>query len=388
MHPIYEYIVTILVISLVLSFSFYTVNVTTQAQLSLVKEEQLNTIANTIFDKIFFSPGLPSDWGSNILINESNLMGFGLAATAREPYALDVDKIMRLYETTGNTTNPLYISPTTVGGLLGIYSDGYWKYGFSIKIVTALNISIRPTDPTATPPDQFYITVRDYEGRPASSAYVRGVLFAVYTTGGGNNVSFGVLRTQAINYTDISGSTILNFDVSDIPIQRAAYVLIVIAQYYGLQSQAMYTRGNVLNLVIIGNYLVVNMSGIGDVIPSARHLRVTAIEFTSDLRIILNPLLNVTDSEAGRIINKGRYNYRVYQLSNPISEDVIFVGLLVVTRGRYFIVFAARPRTPISLTYSSHGYMYAGAKAAVLSGLFRVSDNTYYAELIVWRMGE
>lgn len=389
MHPIYEYIVTILVISLVLSFSFYTINVTTKSQLLLAKEEQLNTIANNLFNKIFFSPGYPVDWGSNIYVNESNLRGFGLAAVSREPYTLDIDKLLRLYEASGNTTNPLYMPPSAVGRVLGIYSDGYWKYGFSIKIVTALNITITPDDPSATPPSKFYIRVSDYEGRPATNAYVRGVLFAVYTTGGGQgNVNFDIVRASAYNITDITGSTILNFDVSGMPTQRAAYLVIVNARYFGLQSQAMYTRGNVLSLVIVGNYIIVNMSGIEDIIPSARHLRVAAVEFTSDLRIILNPLINVTGSESGRIINKGRYNYRVYQLSNPISDDVIFVGLLVVTRGQYFMVFAERPRTPLSLTYSTHGFMYAGVRSVVLNGLFRVGENTYYVEFTMWRMSE
>ncbi len=388
MHPIYEYIVTILVISLVLSFSFYTVNVTTKSQLLLAKEEQLNTIANNLFNKIFFSPGYPVDWGSNIYINESNLLGFGLAAIAREPYSLDIDKILRLYETTGNTTNPLYIPPSTVGRVLGIYSDGYWKYGFSIKIVTALNITITPGDPSASPPSKFYIRVSDYEGRPATNAYVRGVLFAVYAIGGQVNVNFDIIKVSAYNITDITGSTILNFDVSSIPTQRAAYLVIVTARYYGLQSQAMYTKGNVLSLVIVGNYVIVNMSDVEDVIPSARHLRVAAVEFTSDLQVILNPLINLTNSEAGRIINKGRFNYRVYELSNPISDDVIFVGLLVVTRGQYYMVFAERPRTPLSLVYSTHGFMYAGVKSVVLNGLFRVGENTYYVELTVWRMSE
>lgn len=347
----------------------------------------MDIVANTIFNKIFFSPGYPYDWGSNIYVNESNLLGFGLAAYSQEPYKLDVDKIMRLYPKAGNTTNPLYIPPTTVGRLLGIYGDGYWKYGFSIEIVTALNITLQPEDPDATPPDVFYVSVKNYEGRPATNALVKGVLYAVFSEGGGRG-AFDILYDEAYNYTDITGSTILNFNVTELPTQRSAYLVLVMARYYGIQSHAVYAKGNILSMIIQGQYIILNMSGIGDIIPSARHLKVSAIEFTSDHGIIINPLIDANGSEAERIINKGRYNYRVYQLANPISEDVILLGLLVVTRSRYYLVFAERPRTPVSLVYTSHGYLYAGSKTSVVSGLFRIGGITYYAELRIWRMSE
>ena len=141
----------------------------------------------------------------------------------------------------------------------------------------------------------------------------------------------------------------------------------------------------VVNLINIGDYLIVNLSGFP---PSARFVELTAIEFTTDFNIILNPIINETDGESGKIINKGRFNYRVYKLANPITEDVMFIGIMVITRGQSYLIFASRPKTPIVVDYRSHSFPVAGLKTETIYGLFRISDNTYYAQLTVWRMSE
>lgn len=387
MHPVYEYIVTVLVLSLLIGFSFYSLNSMSSTQLVLTKESQLDLVANNLYNKILMTPGYPVNWGSDIYVSENSLGDFGLSSTHGVPYQLDVNKIMRLVEKTGNTTNPLYIPPETVGSLTGLYVDGHWNYGFRLVIYTALNVSVLPLDPADTPPSKYIVTVYDYLGRPASNAYIKGVLHAAYVdlgVGGG----FNIISSTAYNYTSINGTALLEFDVSEIPTRRAAYVVLVNAYYYGLKSQGIWTKASVLNLVIVGDYLIINMSGVGDIVPSARHLQLTAIEFTSDQGVILNPIENVTAGEAGNIINKGRYNYRVYKLKNGITDDVVFVAVLVKTTGRYYLVFSPRPRIPVVIDYSSHRFSIQGLRTKTLYSLFKIGDNTYYVELYVWRMSE
>ncbi len=393
MHPIYEYIVATLILFLILSYSFYAIDSAVATQLTLAKEEQLKPVANRLFNKIFFTSGYPDDWGSDVYINESNLIDFGLLSDSKRLYELDVNKVMRLVNTTNNTegtVNPLYISPKTFGQLSGIYEDGHWIYGFRLMITSALNISIQPIN-TDNPPTKFNITVTDYTGKKASNAEVRGVFYGTYTYEIGNQEVFNYSCSSADNITGLDGSTVLNFTLPYIPPnsrEKAAYSLIVTANYYGLQSQNIWVEEGILNLVVEGRYLIVNMTDVEGVIPSARHLSMTAIEFTSDLKIILNPLINATGGEVTRIINKGRYNYQVYELSNPISEDTVFVALLVKTRGGYYLVFASRPRTPLTVDYMSHSFLIAGLKTETVYGLFRIGRNTFYAQLIVWRMSE
>jgi len=387
MHPTFEYIVTVLILSLLIGFSFYSLNSMSSTQLVFTKESQLDQVANNLFNKILMTPGYPTDWGRNIYINESNLEDFGLASTTGIPYQLDVDKIMRLVRETGNTTNPLYISPEKVGSLTGLYVDGHWNYGFKLVIYSALNISIVPVNPDESPPSKYIVRVHDYLGRPASNAYVKGILYAAYVETGPRR-GFKVISSEAYNYTSMEGITILNFDISEIPSMRAAYVVLVNAYYYGLKSQGIWTKASVLNLVIEGDYIIINMSTLGNIIPSARHLYLTAIEFTSNQGVILNPIENATDSEDGKIINKGRYNYRVYKLKNGITDDVVFIGLLIKTTGKYYIAFSPRPRIPIVLEYSSHSFSIHGLRTKTLYSLFKIGDYTYYVELYVWRMSE
>lgn len=392
MHPVYDYIVAVLILLMVLGFSFYAINSAVITQSTLAKEEQLKPIANRLFNKIFLTPGYPVNWGTNVFINESNLKDFGLLL-AGEPHQIDVNKILRL-----NETNPLYIPPETFGNLTGLYQDGHWVYGFRLTIRSALNISIHPVDEYNNPPTTYLVHITDYTGKKASNAIVKGTVITLAVEKNGKYFTYE-LSTVVVNITNVDGTTLLKFNINQVskPNANVVHMLLITANYYGIQSQVVRTFGeNIATLISVGNYLIVNMTG--QPIPSAEHVQLngTAIEFTSDLNFILNPIVDMTKGEVGKIINKGRYNYRVYELANPITENVILVGLLIrkAVGGKgsggpkYFLVVAARPPTPISVDYRSHSFNIAGIKTETLSGLFNIGDNTYYVELSVWRMSE
>ena len=388
MHPVYEYIVSVAILLLVLSYSFYAVNSVVVNQLTLVKEEQLKDIANRLFDKILYTPGYPVDWGSNIYVNETNLIDFGVHASTGDLQKLDIDKLNRLIYEYEGIINPQYIPPETVGRLLGIYENGHWIYGFRLLIKSALNITIQPLDSDSEVPVKYKIKVVDYVGKDAANALVEGILCAVYNITEDDREVLKYDYNIARNLTMLDGTTILNFEKPEASYQAldAAYALLVTVNYYGLQSQGIWTKGQVVNLINIGDYLIVNLSSFEP--PAARQIQPTAIEFTTDLNIILNPIINETNGVSGWIINKGRFHYRVYKLANPITEDVTFIGLAVVYTGKTYLVFASRPNTPIVVDYGSHSFPVAGLKTETIYGLFRISDNTYYAQLTVWRMSE
>ena len=387
MHPVYEYIVAVVILFLVLSYSFYALNTTIANKISLVREGQLKDVANRLFNKILYTPGYPYNWGSDIYINESNLKDFGLHTIAGDLQKVDIDKLTRLKYDFNGVINPLYIPPETVGRLLGIYKDGYWLYGFRLIIQSALNITIKHESDYGLPL-KYSIEIVDYVGKKASNALVKGSLFAVYLIKTqNNNITIDYVRCNSINITDISGNTIITFNNPDIPNNalNVTYILLVTANYYGLQSQAIEVINETVNLVNIGNYLIVDLNDLD--LSSKNITNIVAIEFTTDLNIVLNPVMNVTD-KLDSLINKDEFNYQIYKLTNPITEDIIFTGLFIATSKSTHLFFAPRPRTPLALDYRTHLFPVAGLKTETVYGLFRISDNVYYAQLTVWRMSE
>lgn len=395
MSPTYEYIVAILISILMLGYTYYSITTLSSNQLQLVEKEQLDVVASRLFDKILLTRGFPEDWGSNIRVNNTSLRDFGLALTHGKMYDLDVDKVMRIFSGTREIINPLYINTTTFGILTGLYDmeKGYWKYGFRFYLKTALNITIEKAD-TKSPTEKFKISVKNFMGKNAPNADVRGTYIAMYVVRQGNVQYFDYSYVTIYNMTDWMGQTMLDFkaNMPQVPrgISEYAYYLVVSVNYYGLQSQQSYVANTIptLGLTIEGKYLIANFTQVEDIARGAHHLELTAFELTSSLNMILNPVIDVTNGEAGKIINYGGKNYRVYELKNEPSQDVIFVGLLVKKQGQWGIVFASRPRTPVAVNYMSLGIESAGINTVTLSRIVRIGTNSYYAELTLWRMSE
>jgi hypothetical protein len=394
MSPTYEYIVAILITVMMVGYTYYSLTSMTSSQLQLVEEEQLDAVAERLFDKILLTQGSPEDWGSNLYVNNTSIKDIGLSLKHGGMYELDVDKVMRLYPGSTEILNPLYINSTTFGTLAGLYDRdrGYWKYGFRLSIKTALNMTIERAD-SKSPTEKFRVNVKNYMDKPASNAEVKGTYIAIYIVKQGNQEYFDYSYTTIKNMTDWSGQTILDFknNIPSVPQgSEHAYCLVVTANYYGLQSQNSIVDNEIktLGLTIQGKYLIANFTQVKDIARGAHHLELTALELTSSLNIILNPAIDVTNGEAGKIVNYGGKNYRVYELQNPPSQDVIFVGLLVKKLGKWGLVFASRPRTPVAVDYMSVGIPSAGIKTVTMSRIVKIGENSYYTELTLWRTSE
>ncbi|MEM2507285.1 MAG: hypothetical protein QXF61_09615 [Nitrososphaeria archaeon] len=395
MNPVYEYIVAVLIAILMLGYTYYSITTLSSNQLQLVEEEQLDVVASRLFDKILLTQGYPEDWGSNIYVNNTSLKDFGLALLHGKMYDLDVDKVMRMFTGASEIINPLYINTTTFGTLTGLYDSGsgYWKYGFRFYLKTALNITIEKAD-TKTPTEKFRVNVKNFMGKNAPNAEVKGTYIVIYVVKQGNEQYFDYSYVTVNNMTNWLGETMLDFknNMPQVPqgISEYAYCLVASVNYYGLQSQHSYVANTIptLGLTIQGKYLIANFTQVEDIARGAHHLELTAFELTSSLTMILNPAIDVTNGEAGKIVNYGGKNYRVYELENEPSQDVIIVGLLVKKQGKWGLVFASRPRTPVAVDYMSLGIKSAGINTVTLSRIVRIGTNSYYAELTLWRMSE
>jgi len=403
-NPIYEYIAAFFVMTLVVGYSLYSLNTMSSTQLSIAQESQLRPAAGRLFDKILLTKGYPEDWGSNIYINDSNLGDFGLSSQYGEMYRVNVDKLMRLVSKVDYTENPLYIFPTTMGNLTGIYGNDSWSYGFRLLVKSALIINIT-YDPDVFPMNSSTISVVNYLGRSASNAVVNATYFYIYTYHIGNDDFFDYNYTVAGNITDWQGRTVLDCKVptTEVNTDKEAYVLFVTVNYYGLQSQQIavikdMTKNNpkildTISLLIQGEHLIANYSDIEDVAHfshGAMQLDFTLIEFTSNQQVIVNPILEDTNGVSGAIINSGhgQNSYKVYNLTNPLTEDVVFAGLIVKKNGVWTLALCDRPMVPIAIDYRSHSYAYAGINSEAFSRLVRIGSNSYYAELTVWRMSQ
>lgn len=401
MDVTFEYIAATLVIFILLGFAIFTVTSLTTTQVDLLGQQQLFPVAQQAVDKILLTRGEPLDWGENITVNGSLLVDFGLAAASphTDAYDLDINKVMRLVQSVGTVTNALYLDPTSVGSLMGIYTGSYWNYGFRLYMVPALNVTITVND-TASHPLAFVVNVKNAQGVPARNAFVQVKYFDFYVykdTGGGPAKDvFDWSSVFASAYTDYAGNASLTFSSAPSPAQgvvnpQEVFVVTVSADYYGLEANSILELSTVpsnLDMLIEGQYLIGNFTGVTGIPKSANQLQLEAsvIELTDNLNVILNPATNVTTGNAGYVFNQGGKNYKVFQLVNPVSENVILAGLMVKTTGQSFFAVAFRPVLPVALDYRSHAVATAGLQAITIERLVHMGRNSYVVDLTIWRM--
>jgi hypothetical protein len=400
-----EYIVSVLIIGLMLSFSITSISSAVNVNLQPVKEEQLQTVAKRFFDKLLLSQG-PSNWGSDPLrVSAEELDDIGLADNSGNYYSLDVNKVMRLsqYSSGGLIENPFYIPVERIGQLTGLYKNGHWEYGFRLYMRTALNIEVKILRNNSKYPDipeVFKFTVTTYNGKRAANALVTASYYCFQMIQGiGQTYTYNFTSYFTLNnVTNFEGWTIMDFSGKYVP-EKGQNVesfpfLIVTAKYYGLQSQTVLTFNQLktLDLLLVGKYLIASFNENLNIAKSAHHLGahadITVLEVTSDLTLFENPAINVTSTgEAGKIINQGGKNYRVYELEQLPPSNIFVAGIFVESRGREWFAFATMPIIPLSFDIQS-STVPGGIKTETLSRIVTLGMNSYYVELTLWRMAE
>lgn len=400
-----EYIVSVLIIGLVLSFSIFSTSSAVNVNLQPVKEEQLQTVAKRVFNKLILTQG-PQNWPSLGLSSEG-LEDIGLADNSGAYYSLDVNKIMRLtpYSSGGQVVNPSYITPEQFGKLTGLYENGHWKYGFRLFMRTALDIDIKTlkyNSQYSDIPEVFKVTVTTYDGKKASNAVVTASYYCfqmIQLKGQDYIFNFSGYFTIT-NLTNFEGWTIMDFSGKYVPEKRQDVqsfpFLLITAKYYGLQSQNVLTFNQLktLDLLLIDNYLIASFNETSDIkfARSAHHLGahadVTVLAVSSEMALSEIPAINVTSTgEAGKIVNKGGRSYRVYELGQSVPYDIFVAGIFVESRGREWFAFATKPLVPIAFDFKS-STLVGGIKTETLSRIVTLGKNSYYFELTLWRMAE
>jgi hypothetical protein len=348
MH-IYEYLFTaVIIVSILLASSIMIVTLS-EPTLDVSEKEQLKVAAQKIMAQLLLDPGDPPDWGSNININESNLRTFGLAKhgeTTRQSYALDPDKVLRL-----NSTNPLFISPSSVINLLNLGND----YGLALNFSTALNVDIQRDIAL----DRYNVSVSsEYGELPIAGARVAAKMY--YAT------------DQTISSENKSGTTSYDgkctIDFSSISTEMK--VLIVVVDYYGVRVTKVRPVGsNVTPAHVVGNYLFLNgTSGISgnevyEVIVTKKDAEYAIENVTSRLDFV----------------SPGKFNLAHVEPSA--------IAILAVSEDGSSLVLASRDAT---LIYSSiSGFDISQQSLPMAYSLERtvmIGDSTYIARLYLWRL--
>jgi len=392
---------------------------------TVVKEHQLEEVAQSVMDKMLLSPGVPENWGDiRIVESEAGLKAFGLQKANGSLYELDVDKILRIASVNASTTvtlpSTVRVSPDTIARLLGLGNE----YGFSIRIMPALNISfevlssycIKSTGHGCdfSVPGRIRVTVKTPEGRPVLGANVTGLY--ILTTIEDNPGNPGNPEDAVANFTfffersvtDWRGEAELEFENplegvknENRMLRRTCTSLIVYADYYGIRavnSQIFENYSNFedfLNSTIINNYLILEFDSAPDIPNGARKLKhggVRAPEVglaNPPYYVYLSGISDITETPSGWIINHGNFRIRVYNLSSVVDDDVVLVMLpvSVPTQGgrRWVLVnFFREPSNVICQKGAASGNI----KTSVLKRMVRVGSFHYIVEVRVWRWGE
>ncbi|MEM1547382.1 MAG: hypothetical protein QXP91_13110 [Candidatus Methanomethylicia archaeon] len=432
MHITLDYLVAGLVIIIILTFSANSIFSLTSTTLQHVEEEQLNPLAERLLDKILLTPGEPLDWGNltitydnkgnRFIISEREITDFGLGyvemqnnlGSVIDPYVLDPDKVARM------ANKDFQPSSSRILQILGLTWDGiHPKYGFRLRIVPALNITITPTGTILrngyNVPSKFDISVKSYDGYPAVNARVKAIYLVVQMEQArdSNQNQMEQARDSNQNQTEVllniskpievltdwkgecNNIDFTNFlsnlqDGNQGMKKVEAYILLAYASYYGIRSfnqYYQYNYGNVLEASIMGSYLVIKFPENSEDPEGARH--------PEKLLQIGEYVVAKTDIDPKRgelVINKGHYKLKVLKIGGidpwlNLNLLYIFWAPLQepVKPAKYCLVVVDYPSL---VDYSTSTYPGEGLKIFTTHRYCRIGSLTYVAELSVWRMAE
>ncbi len=390
MHVTLDNMFAFLVLLLILvTFMGYIIP-TAYLSFTMVREHQLEEVAQAIMDKVLLSPGIPEDWGDILVVeNSSQLYGFGLQKAGGFMYELDINKILRIVNV-GNYQLPstVRINYFRIAELLGLGST----YGFSMRIRPALNVSIHATQNTQG--NKFIstvdVSVKTSDGRPAIGANVT-VLYI-----------FMMVKKQTVyspNYTCVT--TITGWDgktptiVFEKPVEagfKPIPAAVVYAEYYGIRAINSTVLGDdtdALKGTIIGNHLIVDYDLEAAEVMGAPHLLRIVGMADPPYYVYFSPVVEAgyNPGEAGWVINRGAFNHRVFNVTGPIDDDVVFILLPVKKEGWPHARIVAFYRPPLDAGCQL-GKVQGNIKTSVLRRMVKIGSFHYVFEVRVWRWGE
>ena len=342
MH-IYEYLFTAIIIVTILLASSTMIGTLSGPSRSVSEKEQLKVAAQKIITQLLLDTGDPSDWGSDVTIDESNLKAFGLAKhgeTTRDAYVLDPDKVLRL-----DNTHPLFIHPSRIINLLNLGKE----YGLTLEIFPAIKVNLTIDS------NEYKVKVSsEYGELPIFGADVTARMY--YASNGAINRSL-TLTSQ----TRANGECTFNFG----NISSEMKVLILGINYYGVRVVKVFPAGSVAKAHFVGNHL------------------------------FLNEAYNISGNEAYEIIvekRDGGYMIEDVKFSLDKVGDVKFdltyvepstVAILAISEDGTKLIFASKE---VNLTYSSIPGVWSFPFAYSVERSVVIGGSAYIVRMYLWRM--
>ena len=183
-----------------------------------VSRREVQSAADSLLTHVLGYSGYPVQWGSDLTVNASTLQGLGLAKASKDDTSLniDMDKITRLADKNAGT----YICTDVVGRLTNLKSH----YGFNLKFIPALNISIEPTKTMTTQQDNkvfelaYNLTVMTHEQIKVANVNLTGYILIsnLINNQSGNYVEYGIIGAKK-TFSNWKGEASFNFTDEMLP---------------------------------------------------------------------------------------------------------------------------------------------------------------------------
>jgi len=353
-----------------------------------VSRREVQSAAESLLTHVLGYSGYPVQWGSDLTVNASTLQGLGLAKASKDDTSLnvDMDKITRLADRSAGT----YICTDVVGRLTNLK----YHYGFNLKFIPALNISIKPTKTMTTHQDNkvfelaYNLTVMTHEQIKVANVNLTGyiLLSNLINNQSGHFVEYSIIGAKK-TCSNWRGEASFDFTDEMLPCINKTLVgevLMVTGFYYGMRTMSIRqakTCQDMLSSTVIGDNIILSVQP--EEIPNgASHLQRRVVEGTIDC-VAESGFVDVTDNvhaEAPWVINYGSKDYRVYKVAY-MEPDIYFIGFVVKYLGKYWLVIGLRvPQGDIGDPIPN------AAEVAEVRRLVLIDGFSYYAVLHLWKV--
>ena len=381
-----EYVFSALIIVLLVSSTLTYFIPVSLNRATYLSEGQLQIEAEKIMNQLLLNTGDPPDWGVSATSIDS-LKSFGFALKGANPYSLDINKLVRVFEPNlSEYTNLTSIGLNDILNVLGLRG----VYGLSIKLTPVLNVSIQESSSFT-----YEVYVKTYDNLPVINARIRAVHVTVYVSG---STEITYLEDVVENvYTDYNGKAVLNFTPVDSNGAIGGF-LVVYVDFYGMSTVYSSFEGETNFGVIIGDTLYVghldddfnpqnittkkgkpNNPGGGAIhlCPAALAVTPKALESTV---LFDGKLLPITPQGGAR-------PYYKFELDG-LDDDTVALFFVVKNRGSYKLCVARRSYNGVEIGWNQGSTGGVAARGVHLRRIVSVSGYLYYFDLTLWRLVE
>lgn len=379
----YDHLTAVVIMGVLFSVAVVAVPTISYINLLNVDQQQLRNVALEVMKTMLFDTGYPSNWGSTYNFNKDSVTRFGLAFSGGSSfYVLDSDKVQRLV--TDNPSGSLdYETVRTKLGLQG--------YGFTIRIISPFNVTVRRDMSTGYNPLRFNVLVTFNDGRRIPNARVEASM--VYVVGSDNQNFF---MTKAESQTSERGECTIE---KVLPSGVTGLIVVIKTTVADVASaSAHFLEGfkpNVAAASIVGDNITMwireeNMPGGSD---------------TSGVRWIMD-IISVTEDNVGNMYEGGQTNEdkityglgyymwsRVFQgLSYDGPQFLIFslsVPLGAGEGGRQLVLFVGPNPNWLGSRLLGYGGSasseFRAGRTIKLTRSVEIRGMTYIFELLLWK---